>query len=63
MQGVEEWQAEVNFLERLSHPNLMKLLGYCYEGRGSTIEPLAWDIRLKIAIGAARGLVVFAHFR
>ncbi|KVH96046.1 Protein kinase, catalytic domain-containing protein [Cynara cardunculus var. scolymus] len=25
--------AEVNFLGRLSHPNLVKLLGYCYEGK------------------------------
>ena len=25
-------QAEVDFLGRLSHPNLVKLLGYCYEG-------------------------------
>ncbi|XP_042446428.1 probable serine/threonine-protein kinase PIX13 [Zingiber officinale] len=27
VQGLEEWQAEVNFLGRLSHPNLVKILG------------------------------------
>jgi len=26
-------QSEVNFLGRLSHPNLVKLLGYCVEDR------------------------------
>ncbi|KAI6700258.1 hypothetical protein NL676_014582 [Syzygium grande] len=31
VQGFDEWQSEVNFLGRLSHPNLVKLLGYCWE--------------------------------
>ncbi|KAL1569787.1 non-specific serine/threonine protein kinase [Salvia divinorum] len=80
-QGFDEWQAEVDFLGRLSHPNLVKLLGYCLEDpelllvyefmakgslenhlfrRNAATEPLSWYLRLRIAIGAARGLA-FLH--
>ncbi|XBI43838.1 hypothetical protein VPH35_108557 [Triticum aestivum] len=87
MHGKEEWQkflavhlqSDIKLLGRFSHPNLVKLLGYCWEGKelflvnefmaqGSLEDhlftgrclPLSWEQRLKIAIGAARGLA-FLH--
>ncbi|KAG5527685.1 hypothetical protein RHGRI_028576 [Rhododendron griersonianum] len=65
----------------LSHSNLVKILGYCWEDQklflvyefmqngsleqhlfrtGSAVQPMPWDTRVKILIGAARGLA-FLH--
>ncbi|CAK9155696.1 unnamed protein product [Ilex paraguariensis] len=52
-QGHKEWLSEVNYLGRLHHPNLVKLIGYCLE---EGAQPLSWATRIKVAIGAARGL-------
>ncbi|CAN8229279.1 unnamed protein product [Cochlearia groenlandica] len=78
VQGYAEWRSEVNFLGMLSHPNLVKLLGYCREDKELLLvyefmpkgslenhlfrrsEPFPWDLRIKIVIGAARGLA-FLH--
>ncbi|KAI7745193.1 hypothetical protein M8C21_024414 [Ambrosia artemisiifolia] len=32
-QGLKEWKAEVDFLGKFSHSNLVKLVGYCWEDR------------------------------
>ncbi|XP_011623105.1 probable serine/threonine-protein kinase PBL3 isoform X1 [Amborella trichopoda] len=73
--GEEQWHNELDFLSRLHHKNLIRLIGYCSEGHkmllvyefmsnGSLhdhlfkiqLGTLPWNIRLKIALGAARGL-------
>nr|ACJ84948.1 unknown [Medicago truncatula]AFK35293.1 unknown [Medicago truncatula] len=79
--GHKELFAEVNSLGQLSHPHLIKLIGYCLEDdnsllvfefmprgnlenhlfiRGSYFQPLSWSLRLKVALGAAKGLA-FLH--
>ncbi|GLT61427.1 hypothetical protein SLA2020_341330 [Shorea laevis] len=78
-QGHMEWLAELIFLGQLKHPNLVNLIGYCYEDKhrllvyeympegnlenhlfGRCGPALPWLKRLKIAVGAAKGLA-FLH--
>ncbi|CAI0420640.1 unnamed protein product [Linum tenue] len=77
LQGHREWLTEIIFLGQLSHPHLVKLIGYCREeehrllvyqympcgslenhlftpkGHGASLQ---WSTRMKIALGAAKGL-------
>ncbi|KAF8008960.1 hypothetical protein BT93_J0070 [Corymbia citriodora subsp. variegata] len=76
-QGHKEWLAEINYLGQLYHPNLVKLIGFCFEDehrllvyefmprgslehhlfrRSSYHHPLSWKLRIKVALGAAKGL-------
>ncbi|CAA7398114.1 unnamed protein product [Spirodela intermedia] len=80
-QGHKEWLAEIDYLGRFYHPNLVKLIGYCLEDehrllvyefmprgslenhlfrRGSYFQPLSWNLRMRVALGAAKGLA-FLH--
>ncbi|KAE8779925.1 Proline-rich receptor-like protein kinase PERK1 [Hordeum vulgare] len=56
-QGEREFQAEVEIISRVHHKHLVSLVGYCISGgRGKGRPTLEWPIRLRIALGAAKGL-------
>ncbi|XP_024963786.1 serine/threonine-protein kinase CDG1-like [Cynara cardunculus var. scolymus] len=71
-QGEKEFKSEVNVLSKARHPNLVMLLGSCSEGTHRLLvyefvcygsldqhlskHALTWEKRIKIALGAARGL-------
>ncbi|XP_040375550.1 receptor-like cytoplasmic kinase 176 isoform X2 [Rosa chinensis] len=82
LQSHKEWMEEVNCLGQLSHPNLVKLIGYCqkddkrllvyefvpkgslenhiFRRFSSCFQILSWNLRMKIALGAAKALA-FHH--
>ncbi|KAK1584102.1 hypothetical protein Q3G72_029811 [Acer saccharum] len=71
-QGEAEFLAEISSIGKLNHMNLIKMWGYCVEGKhrllvyehikhGSLAENLSsnqlqWDTRFEIAVGTAKGL-------
>ncbi|KAK1555688.1 hypothetical protein Q3G72_030011 [Acer saccharum] len=71
-QGEDEFLAEISLIGKLNHMNLIKMWGYCVEGKhrllvyehikhGSLAENLSsnqlqWDTRFEITVGTAKGL-------
>ncbi|KAG6506916.1 hypothetical protein ZIOFF_032248 [Zingiber officinale] len=55
-QGSNEFLVEVLMLTVLRHPNLVNLIGYCAKGDERLLAPIDWNTRMKIALGAAKGL-------
>ncbi|XP_057533233.1 probable serine/threonine-protein kinase CST isoform X2 [Amaranthus tricolor] len=64
--ALKQWKTEIDFLGKCCHPNLVKLIGYCWEEKElllvyeymnyEKVKPPSWNTRLTIAIDAARGL-------
>ncbi|XP_011070866.1 proline-rich receptor-like protein kinase PERK9 isoform X2 [Sesamum indicum] len=54
-QGEREFRSEVEIISRIHHRHLVALVGYCiYETEDRPL--LDWTTRIKIAVGAARGI-------
>ncbi|XVF02357.1 hypothetical protein REPUB_Repub04eG0168500 [Reevesia pubescens] len=63
-QGYKEWLLKLTNLGQLHHLNPVKLIGYCLEDEhrllGLHFPPLSWGIRMKVELGATKGLA-FLH--
>ncbi|KAI7731176.1 hypothetical protein M8C21_008491, partial [Ambrosia artemisiifolia] len=72
-QGTTEWQAKINHLDRVTHHNIVRMIGFCSEHKQLLLvyeympngsldnylrggRSLPWDIRLKVVLGATKGL-------
>ncbi|KAI7742381.1 hypothetical protein M8C21_026180, partial [Ambrosia artemisiifolia] len=60
----QDFLAQVSMASRLKHDNVIQMLGYCvddgskgHKGAQQTRPVLSWAERVKIAFGAAKGLV------
>ncbi|GAB4856807.1 hypothetical protein Ancab_014725 [Ancistrocladus abbreviatus] len=68
LQGDEEFWAEVSIIGKINHMNLVRMWGFCSEGKHwllvyEYIENsfLTWKDRFKVAAGTARGLAYLHH--
>ncbi|KAJ4867697.1 putative LRR receptor-like serine/threonine-protein kinase [Raphanus sativus] len=73
--GEKQFRSEVNMLGQMRHPNLVPLLGFCvveeerllvykHMGNGtlnSRLRGLDWPGRVRVGVGAARGLAWLHH--